>query len=607
MAPQVPRRRFLQVSSATGFALIASKSLQGSPVHSQSEPTANDTFLHGVASGDPLSDRVIIWTRVSGLTENSGPVSVSWSVATNQAMTDVIANGEAETSSERDWTVHVDVAGLRPATNYWYVFETGGNKSSIGRTRTARAIDDPGEIRLGVVSCAAWPGGFFTAYRQLAKRDIDLVVHLGDYIYESFREDHRDHDNPAASSTLEDYRGRYRQYRKDADLQAMHQRHPIATVWDDHEVAGNAWANGASSHNPSSHGPWQKRRSNAMQAYFEWLPVRRADPDKPERIWRSLPLGSAAELLLIDTRHDGRDQQVDDSNPDPLQAIDDPGRSMMSGEQREWLALRMSTSQATWRLVANQVMFSPFGIQLPGPLASFGDRFGIVAKGVAINPDSWDGYGGERSRVLTTLSNKAASNTVFLTGDVHSSWAFEVPGDGGPDNPVAVELVVPAVSSSPFGSLVGGSNDLLGDYLSDGNLINELVTSAIESQLSHLKWSEVSSNGYLLASITPERLWAEWWHLKGVGPNDKGEHLAAAWQVAAGTPRLVVGDPANRPKPRGAASTSSDKNKVNDRDANPPSPIAFGVAGVVVAAATGAAVAIRRRNTADSVGQDPPS
>ncbi len=610
--PEVPRRRFLQAGAATGMALLAGQAVPRLQAPAQAQDTTaeapNDIFLHGVASGDPLADRVIIWTRISGMPATPGEVPVSWSVAVDEAMTEVIATGTASARSGRDWTVHVDVSGLKPATSYWYAFEVDGVRSPTGRTRTARSPDDPGEIRLGVVSCAAWPGGSFTAYRLLSRRDVDLVVHLGDYIYESYRKVHRDHDKPAPAVTVDDYRGRYRQYRSDPDLQALHRSHPVAAVWDDHEVAGNAWTGGASSHQSSSQGPWLQRRAAAMQAYFEWLPVRRPDPDRPARIWRSLTLGGAAELMLIDTRHDGRDKQVDERNPNPRQAIDDPGRSMISVEQREWLAERLTGSEATWRLVANQVLFSPFGLDLPGPLAAFAGRFGILAGDLTVNPDSWDGYGGERSRVLSTLAEQTARNTVILTGDVHSSWAFEVPGKAGANNPAAVELVVPAVSSTPFGRLLGGSNDLIGDYLSEGNLINELVTSAIESQLDHLRWSEVSSNGYVVASITPERVWAEWWHLKGVGPDDKGEHRGAAWQINAGTSRLVAAKAADAPGPRGKTPPVAGAEDGDQPETAAPGPVTFGLVGAAVAVAAGAAVTIRRRRSDGPAGQNhPPS
>lgn len=563
--------------------------------------------MHGVASGDPLHDRVIIWTRISGI-HDSEEVTVSWSIASDEAMTETIASASTTTSANDDWTVHVDVTGLEAASHYWYRFEVSDVASPVGRTRTARAQGDDEEIRLGLVSCAALPGGYFHAYRYIARREVDLVVHLGDYIYESYSEVHRTHDAKGPAVTLEDYRARYRQYRSDPDLQFLHQRHPMAAIWDDHEIAGNAWSEGASSHRSATEGSWQQRREAAMQAYFEWLPVRRPDQTNAKRVWRSLPLGGVADLVLIDTRHDGRDEQVNDKNPDIAAALVSPQRSMMSGAQRDWLISRLTTSKATWQLVANQVLFSPFGISLPGPLASLGDRFGVVVDDIAYNPDSWDGYQAERDRILDAITEMGVRNTVFVTGDVHSSWAFEVPATLGTDNPAAVELVVPAVSSKPFGSLVSGQDDVIGEYLNEGNLINELVTTAIESQLPHLRWSEVASNGYVVVAISKERLWAEWWHCEGVGPDDKGERRAGSWQVDTGSSRLAPARPSDAPDPRGEDSGIDESDKANNEDAlESPSPITLGVVGTSVATATAAAIRIRRRRNVSSTGQDPPT
>lgn len=610
-ASSMPRRRFLQAGALTGLALFTS----GEPLGSAAHAASNDQiFSHGVASGDPLHDRVIIWTRISNSFNDQQEVAVSWSVGVDETMTKVVAKGQTRALARDDWTVHVDVTGLSAARHYWYYFECNGSRSPTGRTRTSRAQGDNDEVRLGVVSCAALPGGYFHSYRYLARRDVDLVVHLGDYIYESYSNVNREHERPETATTLEGYRARYRQYRSDPDLQLLHQSHPMAAVWDDHEIAGNAWLGGASNHKDSAQGPWQRRRREAMQAYFEWLPIRRPDPDQPSRVWRSLPLGAVAELIMIDTRHDGRDKQVSASSRDASAELSDPSRSIMSQAQRDWLSARLAESTASWKLVANQVMFSPFGLHLPGPLSSLGDRFGIIANDTVYNPDSWDGYSAERDRLLATLTDLNTANTVILTGDVHSSWAFEVPGKPGSRNPAAVEFVVPAISSMPFGKLLGGSGDAIGSYLSGGNLINELVTSAIESQLSHLRWSEVASNGYVVVIAESKRVRAQWWHVKGVGLNDKGERLAATWQVNSGDANLVEAIEDEAPEARRSSSdarkSSGDglKDQPDVRETGEgPSPLALGLVGTTVVAATAAAVTIRRRRDPEPAGLDPPS
>ncbi len=497
-------------------------------------------FRHGVASGDPAPDRVVLWTRVS--TDDPGTVAVRWAVASDAGMADVVASGVSQAGPERDWTVHVDVGGLAPATTWWYRFEALGQRSPVGRTRTAPGPDHRGEVRLGVVSCASYAAGLFSAYRRLAERDLDLVVHLGDYLYESNEGDQRPHVPENEPVTLADYRARYAQYRTDPDLQALHQRFPMAAVWDDHEVAGNAWEGGADDHNPRTEGPWGQRRAAALQAYLEWLPLRRPDPAAPERIWRFLSLGATAELVLIDTRHDGRDRQVATSFPDPAVALADPGRRIMSEAQHEWLAERLRTSPAAWRLVANQVMVSPLRIEVPPALAQVGRPLGLVVAGAVMNPDQWDGYPVARRRVLDVVAEPEVGPVVLLTGDIHSSWAFEVPAAGDPAGaPVAVELVTPSVTSAAFAQIVG----------SDSSLVATGAANVVQDQLPYLRWTEWQHHGYLVVGVRPESLQADWWHVDAIDGSSDAEAVAASWVAEAAEPRLRPADGplAARPAP----------------------------------------------------------
>ncbi|MCI3949045.1 MAG: putative alkaline phosphatase, partial [Acidimicrobiales bacterium] len=265
---------------------------------------------------------MVLWTRVSGVL---APTPLTWRVATDRELTQVVAEGTAVATPDEDFCVAVDVGGLRPATTYFYAFTTtagaaGTSPSPVGRTRTSRAADDPGEVRLGVVSCSSYGDGPFVVYARLVEQDVDLVVHLGDYIYESSAADGdlaRDEVPDGAPTDLGGYRARHAQYREDPDLQRLTASVPLAATWDDHDVADNAWRGGAPRHDPATDGPWAARRAAALRAWLEWVPVRRPDPAAPERIWRSLSLGGAAELLLLDTRHDGRDRQVAAADPDP--------------------------------------------------------------------------------------------------------------------------------------------------------------------------------------------------------------------------------------------------------------------------------------------------
>jgi len=252
-----------------------------------------------VASGDPTPDGVVLWARVSVAARDSVPVG--WTVATDPALAEPVASGSAPATPEGDHTVHVRVAGLRPATTYWYGFRLGGEESPVGRTRTLPGPDDPvGRLRLGVVCCAHYATGYFNAYARLAERDVDLVVHLGDYIYEAEakREQWTRYHRPGGRClTLPDYRARHGQYKTDPDLQRLHARHPFVAVWDDHELAGNAWWDGAAGHHPRHDGDWPHRRAAAVRAYREWMPSGLPDPSDPFRVWRTVPLGPLADLV----------------------------------------------------------------------------------------------------------------------------------------------------------------------------------------------------------------------------------------------------------------------------------------------------------------------
>ena len=580
------RRRDLlrSVAPVVAGALVTTSREQGAGVPSDEDRA----FAHGVASGDPTTDRVVIWTRVSGAGGEEA-VSVRWTMAADPELTDVVANGEVEAGPETDWTVHIDVDGLQPATTWWYAFEALDQRSDVGRTRTASAPDDGQEQRLGVVSCASYAAGYFSVYRHLAERDLDLVVHLGDYLYES--DDGasvREHLPLKEPVSLEDYRLRHAQYKTDPDLQALHRRFPVAAVWDDHEVASDAWEEGAQGHDPATQGPWSDRRAAGLQAYLEWMPLRRTHPDHPEHIWRSLPLGANGELLLLDTRHDRRDRQVGSYLDDPAAALADPDRRIMSEDQEAWLAERLRSASGAWRVVANQVVLSPLRLELPEPLADLADRLGPVVAGKVMNPDQWDGYPAARRRLLEVVADEAVGPVVVLTGDIHSSWAFEVPagGDIGAP-PVAVELVTPSVTSETFAAIVGP----------DSELVARGLAGVVEDQLPHVRLSEIRHHGYLVVSLTPERLQGDWWHVDAVDQAATGERLAASWTAPAGIPRL-------QPAAAGLAGRAGPAPPGPPVDGEP-APAGesilwpFGALGAGALALGGAVIALRRRRQAE--------
>jgi alkaline phosphatase D len=532
------------------------------------------TFAQGIASGDPTSDAVVLWTRVSG---PAGEVPVRWVVARDDGLTDVVRSGEATASPQRDHTVHVDVTGLEPGTTYAYGFEALDERSPTGRTRTAGAPDDTSEVRLGVVSCSSYAAGPFTAYRHLAETDVDLVVHLGDYLYELGRGP-RAHVPAADPVTLADYRARHAQQRSDPDLQALHAAVAVAPVWDDHDVAGNAWRDGAANHDPDRQGPWEARRAAALQAWREWLPVRSPDPGRPERIWRSLPLGGVADLVLLDTRHDGRDRQATEGD------LDDPGRAMLSDDQQRWLEATLAASRAPWRVLGNQVVLTPLAFSVPDLVAGAVDGLGFVADGKVVNPDAWDGYPAARRQLLASLAG--AGPSLVLTGDVHSSWAFEVSDADG--RPVTVEWVTPSVTAPPFADIVG---------LPAPSLASAVV-DAVARQLPQVRWAELTRHGYLVVSLTSSRAQADWWH---VDLERADAQLAASWAVEAASPTLVEAEPlpargappttaptTERPPPAGATLAPDD-------DPAWVAPAAVAGVGAVAAGVVALAVRLRRR------------
>jgi len=297
------------------IAALAGGAALPSGARGQSREAA--AFTHGVASGDPQADRVILWTRA--FREDGAAAEVRWVVARNPELSDIVSEGRAETGPGRDYTVKVDAAGLAPGEAYFYGFFAGDIGSTVGRTRTLPRADAP-HARLAAISCSNYPAGYFNVYRLLAERgDLDAVVHLGDYIYEYGpggyatawgMENGRAPEPAKEIVTLSDYRRRYAQYRSDPDLQAAHASHPFICVWDDHESTNDSWRGGAENHD-AGEGAWDERKRAAVRCYLEWMPIRDPEPGRPrEAIWRSFDFGRAASLVMLETRLTARAEQL---------------------------------------------------------------------------------------------------------------------------------------------------------------------------------------------------------------------------------------------------------------------------------------------------------
>jgi alkaline phosphatase/alkaline phosphatase D len=443
----------------------------------------------------------------------------------------VVAAGTVTTGPARDHTVKVEVGGLVAARVYWYRFGMDGVWSPVGRTATTAAADSAvALLRAGVVSCSNWEAGFFAAYRHLAARgDLDVVIHLGDYLYEYGTGQFGAGGSvvrPVAPAhevlTLADYRIRHGLYKTDPDLRALHAAVPWVITWDDHEVANDQWSGGADNHTPATEGDYAARLAAARQAYFEWMPVR-VGPGG--RIFRRVRYGRLAELSMLDLRS-YRSKQASGA------AVDDPARTIAGDDQMSWLKSGLAASTAQWKLVGNPVMIARLDVGaapawLLGPLAKL---LGIPENGGVLSTDQWDGYNADRNELVDHLRANQVRNAVFLTGDIHTSWANEVTTRAtGSSNPAAAEFVVPSVTSDNV-------NDFLG--LPAGNPLSVVGAGLIRASNSHVRWTELDGHGYGVVEVTPQACRMDWYHLADRTRADTSARWIAGWSVGTGSSLL---------------------------------------------------------------------
>ncbi|WP_148862129.1 alkaline phosphatase D family protein [Marinobacter fonticola] len=549
---RLTRREFLRISALTAGTVAISTGLSGCFSSDSDSDSDNDRavgFQHGVASGDPLQNRVLLWTRITPDDDDSSDIPVGWEVATDAEFSNLVHSGDTMARAANDYTVKVDVLDLQAGQTYYYRFKSEGDTvSPAGLTRTLPegAVS---QVRLAVLSCSNYPAGYFNVYAAAAQEaELDAVVHLGDYIYEYEQGGYASGDaealgrtlpadNDTELLTLTDYRKRYALYHTDTDLQALHAAAPFIAVWDDHEVANDAWEDGAENHTPGEEGDFTARKTAALQAYFEWMPVRPASEDDQQTIYRSFQFGNLVSLYMLDTRIIGRDEQLSYANyltgdpENPINAaqfeedVTNPNRTLLGAEQLAWLQNQMATSTATWQVLGQQVLMGRMtlpaelllSIQNPDPevlLPLFEELATIKARMLANDPtltpeerarldaelpynlDAWDGYYHEREVVLASV-RELDKNLVVLAGDTHNAWGNDLKDMAG--NAVGVEFATASVTSPGLEDYLGLPEDAVPG-----------AEEALQTLIDDLQYTNINQRGYLLITLTLNEARADW-------------------------------------------------------------------------------------------------
>lgn len=580
------RRRFVQGFGTIGITAVGASSLGlvgcGSDDDSfNTELGENVSFDHGVASGDPLSDRVILWTRVTPQKTGSQQFTVKWFVARDQQMRNIVNQGEITTSAVKDYTVKVDIDGLQPNTVYYYQFAVGKKLSRIGKTKTL-PVGQVNQVKMAVFSCANYPAGFFHVYADAAKRsDLDVLIHLGDYIYEYGRTttDAQGNTVPAYASanaadidrevmpaqeafTLRSYRTRYAQYKTDPDLQDLHAIAPMIAIWDDHELANDTYENGADNHQPSKEGSWDVRKLEAVTAYHEWMPIRTSEVQS--KIYRSFEFGDLLSLNMLDTRVIGRYKQlnyVDFIKQDSLlgfsidttafrAATNNINRELLGLSQSNWLVSQMQQSTAKWQVLGQQILMGRMDIPAPVILNLADPRLGLdinayltlvnkaqtrpqdltnadkanlAQPAIPYNIDAWDGYGSARQRVLTAARNYN-KNLIVLAGDSHNAWANNLTTDDGVA--AGVEFATSSVSSPGFEEYIPNPP--------------AQVKAVLTQLIGGLKYMNPNERGYMAITVTPESCQSEWIFVSDILKQTYSSRIEQTLKVLAGENKLNV-------------------------------------------------------------------
>jgi alkaline phosphatase D len=518
LANPLTRRRFL--ASAGALAGLAALSSLPSSVVGATPSLPDYPFTLGVASGEPEPDSVILWTRLAPDPLNGGgmpqvPMRVRWIVAEDESLRKVVRTGDAVAAPELAHSVHVNARGLQPDRWYWYQFAVGGHVSPVGRTRTAPAPGAASELlRFAFVSCQDWQNGFYPAFRAIAADALDLVVHLGDYIYEYGPQEGapRQHDGPETEGLLS-YRNRHALYKTDANLQAAHAASPWLVTWDDHEVENN-YAD-AISEDDLDPAVFLERRAAAYRAYYEHMPLRRSSlPVGPDmRLFRRNSFGRLAEFNVLDTRQYRSDQPCGDGLKPRCAAAFAEEATMTGPEQERWLLANLARSDARWNVIAQQTIFAQVDFAA-GP--------GNPSQGIPpqlFNMDQWDGYVAARARILNVLEQAPVQNPVIITGDIHSSWVNDIKADF--DDPASATLATEFVGTSI-------SSDFPAGFIAP-------VQAALPDN-PHIKFFDGLYRGYVRCTLSPERWVSDYRAVASILDENAPAFTLASFVVEDGVP-----------------------------------------------------------------------
>ncbi len=557
---KLPTRRGI-LGGLAGGSVAACSDTKRTPFTARSE-TRTGRFSHGIASGDPFTTSIMLWTRITP--EEKGDISVIWEISKSEDFASITSKGEIKTGLVKDYTVKVEATGLKPGQWYFYRFRSKGAVSPIGRTRTLP--DGPTEeARFAIVSCANWQHGYFNVYdhiaREAKKNPFDALIHLGDYYYEYAADPSplladRIHDPKNEIIALDDYRRRHAQYRSDPNLQDATAQMPMIAVWDDHETSNDSWKGGAENHNEGE-GNWADRKEAALRAYYEWMPLREPKLGSSRSdIYRAFEWGDLASLVCVETRLTARAEQIVVENYlDEITApggadkfkkdrLYDPSREMFGADQQNFIIDTFKESKQAgkpWRFLVNQVImgrlltpdFTPYIdeaslVKIEKDWAGVRAFLTLSKYSLPVYPDSWDGYPVARENFYQALSNADVNDMVVLTGDAHEFWVNELKSENQ-DNKYGIELVTSSVSSQTLLAY-------LGDATADHNLL--LTQSNADA-----RYYNALVSGYLDLSVSRKNIKARMVGVSTVLSRDYEAFEAAAFTLRKSGNTVKVGSP----------------------------------------------------------------